>query len=262
MPLAFALLGWIIGIAINLLADQLPRRAPLGAPRCQACGAPRATLGWSGLLGRLVAADRCAYCGSVRRARATWVELGLIAAFLWLEAGQPTSRAFVSALVLSVFVLFTVIDVEHRLVLHIVSLPAAATMALVGILDPARGPAKTLLGGVGGAGIVFLIYLGGIAFSKVTARRRGQGLDEVAFGFGDVTLAAVVGLAVGWPGVIPAIVVGVFSAGAYSILFLLVSLFRRRYVAFTPIPYGPFLILGALTVYFGWFSEVVRPGGG
>jgi prepilin signal peptidase PulO-like enzyme (type II secretory pathway) len=26
---------------------------------------------------------------------------------------------------------------------------------------------------------------------------------------------------------------------------------RRRYVAFTPIPYGPFLVLGALLVYFG-----------
>jgi len=233
----------------------------VGAPRCDACGAPRPGLAWSGLLGRLSGADRCRYCGSVRRARAAWVELGLTGAFLWLQATQSTGRAFVSALVLSIFVLFTVIDLEHRLVLHVVSLPAAATMALVGILDPARGPTKTLLGGVAGAGIVFLMYLGGIAFSKLIARWRGQELDEVAFGFGDVTLAAVVGLAAGWPGVIPAIVVGVLSAGAYSILFLLVSLFRRRYVAFTPIPYGPFLILGALTVYFGWFTAIVRAGG-
>lgn len=261
MSLAFALLGWVTGIVINLLADQLPRRGAVGGPRCEACGAPRPALAWSGLLGRVSAADRCGYCGSVRRARAAWVELGLIGAFLWLQASQSTGRAFVSALVLSVFALFTVIDVEHRLVLHIVSLPAAAAMALVGILDPARGPAKTLLGGATGAGIVFLMYLGGIAFSRLMARWRGQELDEVAFGFGDVTLAAVVGLVVGWPGVIPAIVVGVFLAGAYSVVFLLASLVRRRYVAFTPIAYGPFLILGALTVYFGWVSALAGAGG-
>ncbi|MGH2625045.1 MAG: prepilin peptidase [Anaerolineales bacterium] len=262
MPLAFALLGWITGIVINLLSDQLPGRSALGAPRCDRCGAPRPAWAWSGMLGKLTAADRCVYCGTVRRARAAMVELGLAGGFLWLEAGHAPGRALVSALVLSVFVLFAVIDIEHRLVLHVVSLPAAAVMALVGVLDPARGPAKTLLGGAAGAAIVFLMYLGGIGFSRLMARWRGEELEEVAFGFGDVTLAAVVGLVVGWPGVIPALVVGVLSAGAYSALFLLASLLRRRYVAFTPIPYGPFLILGALTVYFGWFTEVVRAGSG
>lgn len=258
MVLLFAVLGWITGVSINLLADQLPRRGTLGRPRCDRCGAPRPPVAWSGLLGRLSAAAHCGHCGVIRPGRAAVVELGLIGGFVWLQTSQSTGRALLSALVLSMFVLFAVIDIEHRLVLHVVSLPAAAAMALVGIFDPARGPAKTLWGGAAGAGIVFLMYLGGIGFSRVMARWRGRELDEVAFGFGDVTLAAVVGLVAGWPGVIPAIVVGVLSAGAYSVLFLFVSLLRRRYVAFTPIPYGPFLILGALTVYFGWVSALAR----
>lgn len=162
---------------------------------------------------------------------------------------------------MAVFVLIAVIDIEHRLILHVVSLPAAAVMAAIGILDPTRGAAKTLWGGLVGAGVVGVMYLGGILFSRTLARIRGSRLEEVAFGFGDVTLAALIGLTVGWPGIILALLLGVFAAGAYALVYLVGSLLLRRYVAFTAIPYGPFLILGALAVYLGWVTSLVRAGG-
>jgi len=134
---------------------------------------------------------------------------------------------------------------------------------LLGIFDPARGLMKTLLGGVVGFGVVLLLYLFGQFYAAWIARRRGQALDEVAFGFGDVTLAAIIGLAVGWPGVILALTLGVLSAGAFSLVSLLWMLVRRRYQPYMPFPYGPFLILGASLVYYGGsdlFQSVIGAG--
>jgi leader peptidase (prepilin peptidase)/N-methyltransferase len=79
--------------------------------------------------------------------------------------------------------------------------------------------------------------------------------QEVAFGFGDVTLATVIGLLLGFPAVIEALMRGILYAGVFSILYLIYLRLRKRYASFIPIPYGPFLILGALWVYFqGWTS--------
>jgi len=187
--------------------------------------------------------------------------VGLAVSFIALGASRPPAEALLDGAVLAVFTLIAVIDLEHRLILHVVSLPAAAVMAAIGILDPTRGAGKTLLGGLVGAGVVGVMYLGGILFSRALARIRGRVLEEVAFGFGDVTLAALIGLTVGWPGVILALLLGVFSAGAYALVYLMTSLVLRRYVAFTAIPYGPFLILGALAVYLGWVTSLAQTGG-
>jgi prepilin signal peptidase PulO-like enzyme (type II secretory pathway) len=149
------------------------------------------------------------------------------------------------------FLLIVVIDIEHRLIPHLVVFPAALVLGLMQALDPTRGVAKTLLGGLAGAGSFLVLYLLGEALARLLARIRGRPLDEVAFGFGDVTLAGLIGLVVGWPAVVLALLVGILAAGLFSLCYLLVMLARRRYTAFTPIPYGPFLILGAALVYYG-----------
>lgn len=184
--------------------------------------------------------------------RSVVVELLMTAVAVWLWVSGAGLSGYGSALVLAaIFTLIAVIDIEHRLILHVVSLPSIVLVGLLGILDPARGVAKTLLGGVVGFGAVLLLYLFGLVFAAWMARRRGQELDEVAFGFGDVTLATIIGLAVGWPGVILALTLGVLSAGAFSLVSVLWMLIRRRYQPYLPFPYGPFLILGACLVYYG-----------
>jgi prepilin signal peptidase PulO-like enzyme (type II secretory pathway) len=170
----------------------------------------------------------------------------------------PEAGRFLSALaVFAVFLLVVVTDLEHRLILNAVVLPASALFILLGSLDPARGPLKTLLGGLAGFAAFFFLYLLGGAFGRAVSRIRGQPLAEVPFGFGDVNLAGLIGLAVGWPGVVVALLLGIFAAGAFSVLYLGWMAARRRYSAFTPFPYGPFLVLGALAVYFRIWSFMV-----
>jgi leader peptidase (prepilin peptidase)/N-methyltransferase len=85
-------------------------------------------------------------------------------------------------------------------------------------------------------------------------------VNEVPFGFGDVTLGAFVGLITGLPGVFLALLITLLGAGLGAALFLLVRIvILRRYTLFTPIPYGPFLVLGGfiMMVYgpeiLGWY---------
>ena len=68
-------------------------------------------------------------------------------------------------------------------------------------------------------------------------------------GGGDVKLAGVIGLALGWLGWAP-LIVGAFAAfvlgGVYGILLILLRRAGRR----SAIPFGPWMILGAWTGVF------------
>jgi len=252
MIAVYALLGWLLGVAANALADSLPLNRRLRRPSCLACTAPRPPAAWSAITGGMTGASDCAYCGRERGARASVVELVAIAGAILLCLRDARVAVILPAIAVGfVFLLIAVIDIEHRLILHIVVFPAALVLGLMQALDPARGPVKTLLGGLAGAGSFLLLYLLGEVFARLLARVRGRPLDEVAFGFGDVTLAGLIGLVVGWPAVVLALLVGILAAGLFSLGYLIVMLARRRYTAFTPIPYGPFLLLGACLVYYG-----------
>lgn len=150
-----------------------------------------------------------------------------------------------------VFLVVVLIDLEHRLIPHALTLPAALVLGGISILDPSRGAVKTLAGGAAGFLMVWVLYLLGGLFARWIARRRGEPLDEVAFGFGDVTLSGVIGLVVGWPGVVLALFIGILAAGGFSLAVLVAQLLRRRYTPYMPFPYGPFLVIGALLVYLG-----------
>ncbi len=252
MVLAFILLGFVLGVLVNLLADSLPLRRRPDRPRCPACTAPRPLLQWSGVLGYLSEGGGCPHCGARRGARAPLVEIASAAGAgaLWVFA--PSAWALWTGVLAGfVFLLVSVIDLEHRLILHVVSLPAALALGLLRSLDPAQGPAKTVVGGLAGLALLSVMFLFGLGFSRLLAARRGRPLEDVAFGFGDVVLGGVLGLTVGWPGILVAVALGIFAAGIFSLGLVLVQLLRRRYAAFLAIPYGPFLVLGAAVVLYG-----------
>ncbi|HMK08967.1 MAG TPA: prepilin peptidase [Anaerolineales bacterium] len=249
--LLVAALGCLAGAAVNWLADVLPVHRRLVRPRCPACHGPRPPSSWLGLLDAF-GGGRCRYCGRRRGLRPPLTELVSAGFAVWLYARQPHPPPFLAGwLVGIVFLLIAVIDIEHRLILRLVVIPAALVLGVLGALQPGRGPVKVLLGGVAGFLLLWLMYLLGLAFSRWMARRRRAALDEVAFGFGDVLLGGLIGLVVGWPGVIIAVVTGVILAGVFSLGYLAYMSLRRRYSAFTAIPYGPFLLLGACLVYYG-----------
>ncbi len=258
MLLLIGLLGLILGGAINALADSLPHLRKPRLPRCIHCGTQRPPAAWLGITAWPLKAWRCPECGEPRGLRAVLVEGTAIVGAVLLYLHDPSAISFWTGLLVGfVFILITVIDIEHRLILEVVSLPSMAIFGMIGILRPDFGWWKTLLGGLVGFGIVLGLFFLGSFFARWVSLRRGQEIDEVAFGFGDVMLAALIGLIVGWPGVVIAILLGVFTAGAFSLTYILITLLRRQYSPFQAIPYGPFLILGAAFIYYGG-AELLR----
>ncbi len=104
----------------------------------------------------------------------------------------------------------------------------------------------TLLGGAFGFGGMLLLYFLGEAFTRYMSKRRGELIDEVALGYGDVNLCGVTGLLLGWPVILAGLLFTIFAGGIGSLLVIAYMLIRKRYNAFTPIPYAPFLIFSVL----------------
>jgi leader peptidase (prepilin peptidase)/N-methyltransferase len=257
MIILYALLGLAVGVFINLCADQLPRwRRLRWPPFCPYCEQPRPAWAWLSSLAYLRFKPECQRCGAPISWRHPLVELGTAAlfAFLWYQYGQGDDTAFLIPYTVysAILVLVLVIDLEHKLILNVVLYPAWALALLGSFLHPDPFFYRlALLGGVVGFGILFLIYLLGELFVKAMSKVRGKPINAVAFGFGDVRLGGFIGLVLGFPTVINAIFVAILLGGLGGLFFWFVrAVILRRYSLFTAIPYGPFLVIGAMVFMF------------
>jgi leader peptidase (prepilin peptidase)/N-methyltransferase len=150
--------------------------------------------------------------------------------------------------VLIYFGIVIVMDIEWRIVMHPISIAGSVLGLGVGIY--LRGVQITLIGGVVGFVVMLLLFKLGEVFMRIVNRRRGESIDEVALGFGDVNLAGVVGLFLGWPPIILGLLFAVFAAGLVSIFLIFFTLFRKEFKAFMAMPYAPFLAIAALVMLF------------
>ncbi len=233
--------GLALGVFMNYLSDVLPVKPVETAPRCASCGAK---VDWPVYL-RLQA---CPGCGKKRAARAWLVPLASAVLLSWLWFFPPSHLTFwQAAVVLVYFGLVVIMDIEHRIILHKLNLAGAVIGLWIGLSR--RYWVATLAGGLVGFGAMLLFYYAGIWYARWLTRRRGLVVeDDEALGFGDVNLGGVIGLLVGWPAVTAALLVGILSAGLIGGGIVLTAVLAKRYNALASIPYGPFLVFGALFI--------------
>jgi leader peptidase (prepilin peptidase) / N-methyltransferase len=251
------ILGWIAGLFINYVSDVLPFTRRLSQPVCPHCHAP---FSWKDYL----TLRSCPNCRSARSLRTWLVQILTTTAFVyfWLFPSKALGIPL-GMLVIVYFAIITVIDLEHRLILHPTSLAGALLGLIVGTSIHSRadglllGAGKSLLGGLFGFGVMFVLYQLGTLVARYRARKmKAEGKapdDEEALGGGDMYLAGVLGLMLGWPFIWDALLLGVLLGGLVSFLFLVVLFLRRRYSSealMTFIPYGPYFIFGAFYLLF------------
>jgi leader peptidase (prepilin peptidase)/N-methyltransferase len=166
------------------------------------------------------------------------VATALLAALTVLRTGL--SWELPAFLLLAVVgVLLAVVDLQHRLLPNRVVLPAlAAGTALLLLAALADGAWDALLRAVLGAAALFAVYL-------VLALASPGGL-----GMGDVKLAALLGLYLGWLGW-AAVVLGALAGFVVQAVVALGLLATRRIGLRGELPFGPAMLAGAALVIGG-----------
>lgn len=237
------LLSFFISQIVNHLADTLPiYRAIKHAPICLNC---EETFGYF----HYYSFKKCPNCAHALPKRRIFTTIIFIITYVLVFLFPPAySGIFLTIVILSFLSLIFIIDLEHRLILHPVSIAGAFIFTVIGLY--LNGWKVTILGGVFGFGIMYLLYLFGIIFSKWIAKRRGESLDEVALGYGDVNLTAILGLLFGWPRIAVLLFFAIVIGGLFSAIYMLILKFRKKYELFTPIPYAPFLIISAIILIY------------
>lgn len=240
VPILF-LLGLLVGGVVNHLATALPASQSITVPCCPYCGRRRPWWQWLALPSFLVGRARCPYCGAPIRLRYLLVELGLAASYpcLWGALGSTFSIKLVLYLIYgAIFAIIFVTDVERRLILNRVTYPAIALAFVASFVTPGMTWWSALAGG-----------LTGFAFFAIAGLIGNKLFGYGALGGGDVKLAAFIGLVTGFPLVIETLVLTLLIGAGVSLLLLMARLRRLR----DHIPYGPFLIVGAVvTLLYGY----------
>jgi len=147
------------------------------------------------------------------------------------------------------------IDLEHGLILNRVTYPAIIVLLLLAPFWPELGISREFLGTAGLLGSLFnslVAGFGAFLIFLIIFLVHSQGM-----GGGDVKLAGVIGLLVGYPGVLVALSIAVVSAGILSI-FLLAFRKKDRKDA---IPFGPFLAAGAIVTFVAGNEMIARFSG-
>lgn len=276
---AAVVLGVVVGGVLNALADDLPMRRTPGLPRYPD-GTPRPPSAWLGITAFLSgqrtppqASQGAAAPGGASGAgdpapegdataaprRLSWrhplVEIALGLAYGAMVLGFRDERSLpVWMVYVAIMLLITVIDIEHRLILFAVIVPSCIFALIVAAVippDPERSLGYYALGGLAGFALYFLMFLGGVLFAAAT--RPGA----IAFGFGDVMLGTLSGIMLGWRALIFASLITVFAGALGALLYVIgLQVLRRRHRWFTPLPYGPYIVIGTLVMLL--FREQVQ----
>ncbi len=232
---AAAVLGGAVGLGVRAAATALVLSrqrytGPLGW-RCGACGVCLPFTTWVRAGWRRPRHPECPAAYEPAGVP-VWVLAPVTAALFGLAAGvfgAGLQLALAGVLIALLLVIATV-DVQCRLVLDRLTYPGMVVGPLFAWLWPEVGVGDSLNGG-----LVALIIFGAL----VVLTRGGMGL-------GDVKLATMIGLYLGWPQVLPALLSAFLLGGLVGAVILLSGGSRRSTFAYSPVLAG-----GAIFVLLG-----------
>jgi len=261
--LAFAAVwGAVWGSFFNVVVARLPRGESVVRPasRCMSCGAPVRPWDNVPVLSYLWLRGRCRACGVGFSARYPLVELLtalLSVAIFWRFAGAGLEATEVVAVRLGRFALYfafagtllvlALIDLDTKRLPDVITIPGTVAFFLAAFAAHDVSWKERAIGVVAGYLFVRLIA----DFYYYVLHREGLGL-------GDGKLLALIGAVLGWRSLPVVLFLGSIAGSAIMIPVLLLA--RRRDGAGgedgesslrrTQIPFGPFLVLGALVYLF------------
>lgn len=235
--------GLAVGSFLNVVIYRVPRQESIVTPRskCPTCSHPILERDNIPVLSWLLLHGKCRNCQSPISIRYPLVELATAALFAGAAARFGYSWTLPAFLVfLASLLALSYTDVEQMILPKKIVYPSLFLVAGLLVLAAAVDDEWSKLGvaAICAAAWFVLFFAMNLASPKI-------------LGFGDVRLAPLLGLALGWLGW-RYVVLGFFSANLIGAVIGLLLITTKKMSRDQQIPYGVFLGLGAvLAVYAG-----------
>jgi leader peptidase (prepilin peptidase)/N-methyltransferase len=240
------LVGACVGSFLNVVIIRLPRGRSLVAPSSR-CGFCRSALVWwtnLPIIGFLIAKGQCMKCGVPYSARYAVIEF--VVACLALSVWSMHGWTWISVgafIFVSLLVAISFIDIDLKLIPDTLSIGGMFFFLALSVVAPHWmwvSWDQALLGAMVGFGSFW-------ALSRLYYILR----HEEGLGGGDVKLMGLVGAYAGLQGVVTTTLIGSLLGAGVGLVLVLVRGKSKHF----PIPFGPFLAMGALVATFqldGW----------
>jgi len=229
--------GAMIGSFANVCILRIPAEESIVFPRSR-CPKCKQLVRWYDnvpLVSWVVLRGRCRSCQAPISFRYFVVELLTAVAALALYARVGFGVEWLVLFpFLTALIIITFIDLDHRIIPDVISLPGIVVGFLLSLRgDP--GPASSAIGIVTGGGLLLAVAW---AYHAWTGRE--------GMGGGDIKLLGMIGAFLGWRSVPFTMLLSSLTGSVVGVALMLWTRSDTRYA----IPFGPFLAFGAMTFIF------------
>ncbi len=232
--------GAMIGSFLNVCIYRVPAGKSIINPpsACPNCGQPIKPYDNIPIISFILLGAKCRNCKTPVSWRYPAVEFltGALFAGIAYTFGASIDMLIYVFLV-SILITVSFIDLDHQIIPDKITLPGMVIGILLSALSLLPvGWQQSLLGFFIGGG---LLYLSAV-------------LSRGGMGGGDIKLAAFMGIFLGWRKILLTLFVGVLLGSIVGVVMILFRHGKRK----DKIPFGPFLVLGALTSIF-WGEKII-----
>jgi leader peptidase (prepilin peptidase)/N-methyltransferase len=231
------LVGLVVGSFLNVVIWRVPRGESIVSPpsHCPGCDRPVRPRDNVPVVSWLLLRGRCRDCGAQISRRYPLVEAGTAVVFVLLAVRIGLEPELVAFLYLgAIGVALALIDIDVKRLPNVIVLPSyvvtGVLLAVAALVDEAWD--DLLRSALAMAALYGFYFLLALVYPK-------------GMGFGDVKLAGVLGLYLGWLGwaeVVTGGFLGFLFGGVGGVLLIAVRRAGRK----SMIPFGPYMLAGAL----------------
>jgi leader peptidase (prepilin peptidase) / N-methyltransferase len=251
------LFGASFGSFFNVIIYRLPREESIVMPasHCMKCNEPIKWFDNLPLLSYIILGGKCRHCKAPYSIRYFFVELltGALFALVVNKYFYLMSNGTYSSMLAMVilhfyfmggFVVLTFIDIDHKIIPNEITFSGVPIGLLASLIFPwlmmkheshLMGLLLSFIGALVGGGFLYVV---GAVGKKI--------MQKEVMGFGDVKLLAMIGAFIGWKLTLLTIILSSF-AGTLIGIVLIVS---KKAEWSSQIPFGPYIVLGALISFF------------
>jgi len=245
------IIGAILGSFFNVCIYRLPINESIIIPFSHCPNCKTRIKVWENIpiISYIILRGKCRYCNINISPRYLIVEIltPVLFLLLWHTFGKSFDFA-IYLLFISILIIITFIDLEHQLILNILTYPIIVIGLLISFFKKVF--ISSLIAGLVGGGIIFLLIL----ISPFIFKKEGMGV-------GDFKLAAVIGVFLAnWEYTLISLFLASLLGSVVGLTLILLG--RRKFGEY--IPFGPYLSAGAvITLFWGrniidWYFNLLK----